>query len=70
MKIDLKSWPLMRIIRLVIAIGCFYAFFINGSEWFILVAGMVVLLQVILNPGCSSGSCAIPEDPKSERIEN
>ena len=62
MKIDLKHWPIFRLIRIAVAIGCFYAFFINQSEWFILVIGIISFLQALLNTGCSDGSCEIPED--------
>jgi F0F1-type ATP synthase assembly protein I len=52
----------MRLVRVVVAIGCFYAYFINSSEWFILVIGIISFLQALLNTGCNDGSCEIPED--------
>ena len=61
MKINLTHWPLMRIVRLIVALGCFYAYFLNESEWFILVIGVLALLQTTLNTGCSDGGCEISE---------
>jgi len=52
----------MRLIRVAVAIGCFYAYFINSSEWFILVIGIISLLQAALNTGCDNGNCELPED--------
>ena len=69
MKLNLTHWPIMRLIRLAVALGCFYAFFVNDSEWFILVVGVVVLLQVAFNTGCANGSCEIPADSKTKIIE-
>jgi len=64
MKINLTHWPFIRIIRVAVAIGCFYACLINSSEWFILVIGIISLLQALLNTGCNNGSCEIPENKK------
>lgn len=61
MKPNLTHWPFMRIIRLAVAIGCFYAYFYKGSEWFILIIGIIALLQTIFNTGCADGSCDIAE---------
>jgi len=65
MKLNLTHWPFFRILRVIVAFGCFYAFFINNSEWFILVIGVISLLQALLNTGCSDGSCEIPSDNNS-----
>jgi F0F1-type ATP synthase assembly protein I len=64
MKINVTHWPFFRLLRIAVAIGCFYAYFINSSEWFILVIGIISLLQAVLNTGCNDGSCEIPEDKK------
>ena len=66
MKINLTHWPFMRLIRVAVAIGCFYAYFINSSEWFILVIGIISLLQAVLNTGCNTGSCETHEDAKEK----
>jgi len=58
MNIDLKHWPLMRIIRLAVAVGCFIAYSKNG-EWFVLIIGALALLQAIFNTGCSDGNCEV-----------
>lgn len=62
MKLNLTHWPFMRLVRLAVALGCFYAYFFNSSEWFILVVGVIAFIQTILNTGCSNGSCEIPQE--------
>jgi len=62
MKLNLTHWPFMRIIRMVVALGCFYAYFFNDSEWFILIIGILALLQTIFNTGCADGSCEVSEE--------
>ncbi|HIP36091.1 MAG TPA: hypothetical protein EYG85_04490 [Crocinitomix sp.] len=57
--IDIKHWPLMRLIRLAIAIGCFITYY-ESREWFILAIGLLMFVQVLFNTGCSDGSCEIP----------
>ena len=57
--IDLKHWPLMRLIRLAIAIGCFITFFYD-REWIVLAVGLFVFIQVLFNAGCPDGNCEIP----------
>ena len=56
-KLDLKNWPLMRIIR--VAGGSFLL--INGiidKEYVFVGVGLFILIQGIFNIGCSSGNCA------------
>lgn len=62
MKLNLTHWPIMRLIRLAVTIGCFYAFFVNGSEWFILIIGIIALLQTLFNTKCADGNCEVPEE--------
>lgn len=62
-RIDLKHWSGMRLLRLIVAVGCIIAFFEN-HEAVILIIGIVVLIQAIFNIGCSNGACAIPSDGK------
>ncbi len=57
--IDLKHWPLMRLIRIAIAIGCFITFY-QGREWFVLAIGIFVFIQALFNTGCPDGSCDVP----------
>ena len=59
----------MRVIRLIVALGCFYAYFLSGSEWFILVIGILALLQAVFNTGCADGSCEIPDKSNSKVAE-
>lgn len=58
MKIDLKHWTLMRVIRLVIAIGCFVTYY-QSREWFVLAIGLLVFIQALFNTGCSDGTCEV-----------
>jgi hypothetical protein len=57
-KLNLKHWPIYRILRLVVAIGCFYTFYLD-REWFILFIGAIALYQTAINYGCSSESCDV-----------
>ncbi len=59
MKIDLTHWSIMRIIKLVIAIGCFYTYY-QSREWFVLAIGIFVFIQVLFNTACPDGACEIP----------
>ena len=59
MTIDFKNWSIFRIIRVAVAIGCFYAFYHNSSEWFVLIIGSISLIQAIFNTGCNDGTCDI-----------
>ena len=65
MKLNLTQWPLMRLVRLAVTLGCFYAYFVNGSEWFILVIGIIALLQTLFNTKCADGSCEVPQETSS-----
>jgi len=57
--INLRHWPLMRLIRLAVAIGCFITFY-TGREWLILAVGLFVFYQTLFSVGCPDGSCEIP----------
>ncbi|MGV6862239.1 MAG: hypothetical protein ACWA41_10725 [Putridiphycobacter sp.] len=60
MKINLTHWPLMRIIRVAIAIGCFYTYY-QGREWFVLAIGLLMFVQALFNTGCPDNSCELPK---------
>ena len=64
MKFNLTYWPFMRLVRLAVGLGCFYAFFVKDSEWFILVIGIVALLQTAFNTKCPDGSCEVSVESK------
>jgi hypothetical protein len=64
MKLNLTYWPIMRLVRLAVALGCFYAFFVKDSEWFILVIGIVAILQTLFNTKCADGSCEVSVESK------
>jgi 1,4-dihydroxy-2-naphthoate octaprenyltransferase len=59
MKINYKTWTFFRIVRLIVAIGCFIAFY-DSREWLFMMIGMIALLQTILYTGCTTAECEIP----------
>jgi 1,4-dihydroxy-2-naphthoate octaprenyltransferase len=59
MKINYKTWTFFRIVRLIVAIGCFIAFY-DSREWLFMMIGMIALLQTILYIGCTTAECEIP----------
>jgi hypothetical protein len=62
--IDLKHWPLMRLTRLSVAIGCFITFY-NGREWIVLAIGLLMFYQALFSIGCPEGSCELsPQNDK------
>ncbi len=69
MNLNLTHWPIMRILRLAVGLGCFYAYYDNPTEWFLLILGGIATLQALFNTGCSNGACEIESQSKSETSE-
>lgn len=50
---SLKNWNIIRIVRLILAIGIsFHAF--KTQEYFFLLLALFFLIQVLFNKGCQS----------------
>jgi len=60
-KIKLPNLNLLRIVRFVLGVS-FIGEAIASEQWLLLVLGGFFLYQGIMNVGCSSGACELPEE--------
>jgi hypothetical protein len=67
MKLNLKNWSFMRLLRLVLSFG-FMTAFATQNDWFLFYIAIFFLVQAIFNVGCGGASCGIPEqETKAEK---
>ena len=59
MKDYLRNWIVIRFIRLALGIAVIIQG-IQASEWMFVGLGAMFSLMPILNLGCSSGNCSVP----------
>ena len=57
-KMLFSNWHIMRIVRLVLALGISFHAYKSGESFFYLFA-LYFLIQAIFDFGCQSGSCSI-----------
>lgn len=65
MKIDLKHWDAMRMIRLLFGILGIVAFAMSGEPIYALI-GLVMLVQAVMNMSCGAGGCGYPQYKKAK----
>jgi uncharacterized membrane protein YfhO len=65
---QLKNWNLLRIIRLVLAIFISIEAIYSQSYW-LLIPGVILFLQALLNLACPLNSCSVPINNKSTNKE-
>ena len=64
-KMLFTNWHIMRVIRLVFAIGSSYDV-IATEQYFFLLFALFFLLQAIYNTGCGPQGCEVPQKEGSD----
>ena len=63
-KMLFNNWHIMRVIRLIFAIGISYHA-INTSQYFFLLFALFFLVQAVFNTGCGPQGCQVPSKKES-----
>lgn len=65
----LKNWSVMRIVRLLAGVVIIWSSFTDRQP-ILGVLGAFLLLQAVLNTGCGSAGCSVPNSRKSLRQDS
>lgn len=65
--IDLPTWNLTRLLRVVFGAGLLCFGLANGDNLTSILAALI-LVQGALNVGCMGGACAVPLESRSSKI--
>lgn len=67
----LRNWNFIRMMRLMLALTVITTAS-KSEEWLFLFIGGILLIQAVLNIGCTcyAGNCSIPVKDKSHEIES